>query len=171
MSRFTSLAFRARDVCLRGAMLSSSRFRWLAAALIVLLISVPVGIYGWRYVYNPCEIIDVKEASGILRIQLKTYDQVFQVATTASRTAPDHPVNTLKQILMDTQEVPVPACMRTAKNELINYMGSIILAFDAYRAGQADAKVLDLIKQSDAQYANFRSELRMINECAPFCLP
>jgi len=147
------------------------RFRWLVGALIVFLLSVPVGIYAWRYVYNPCEVSDVQEASGLLRIQLKTYDQVFQVATTASRTAPDHPVNTLKQILMDTQEIAVPACMRTAKNELLDYMGTVILAFDAYRSGEADTQILDLIKQSDSQYSRFRAELRTINECAPFCLP
>ena len=152
-------------------MLRTSWSRWLAGTLTVVFITVPLGIYAWRYLYNPCEVKDIQEASGILRIQLKTYDQVFQVATTASRTAPDHPVNTLKQILMDTQEVTVPACMRTAKKELINYMGTVILAFDAYRAGQADAKVLDLIKQSDTQYAHFRAELRTVNECAPFCLP
>jgi hypothetical protein len=143
----------------------------VTAALIIFLISLPVAVFGWRYVYNPCEVNDVQAASGILRIQLKTYDQVFQVAATASRTAPDHPVNTLKQILMDTQEIAVPVCMRTAKNELLNYMGTVILAFDAYRTGEADAHVRDLIKQSDSQYASFRAELRTINECAPFCLP
>lgn len=152
-------------------MLRLRRFRWLVGAMIVFLLSVPVGIYAWRYVYNPCEVSDVQEASGLLRIQLKTYDQVFQVVTTASRTAPDHPVNTLKQILMDTQEIAVPACMRTAKNELLHYMGTVILAFDAYRSGEADTQILDLIKQSDSQYSRFRAELRTINECAPFCLP
>ena len=149
----------------------SHRLRWLAALLIVLLISAPGAIYAWRYLYNPCEVNDVQEASAILGIQLTTYDQVFQVATTASRTSPDHPVNTLKQILMDTQEIAVPACMQTAKNQLINYMGTVILAFQAYRAGEADAAILELIKESDVQYANFKAELKSINKCAPFCLP
>ena len=152
-------------------MLRSGWFRRLAGTLIVVSISIPLGIYAWRYLYNPCEVKEVQEASGLLRIQLKTYDQVFQVATTASRTAPDHPVNTLKQILMDTQEIPVPACMRAAKNELLDYMGTVILAFDAYRAGEADAQILALVKQSDSQYSSFRAKLRTINECAPFCLP
>jgi len=72
---------------------------------------------------------------------------------------------------MDTQQIIVPACMQTAKNELMNYMGTVISAFQAFRAGEADATVLGLVKQSDAQYINFHAELKAVNECAPFCLP
>jgi len=72
---------------------------------------------------------------------------------------------------MDTQEIVVPACMQTAKNELINYMGTVISAFQAYRAGEADATIRGFIKQSDTQYANFNAELKAVNKCAPFCLP
>lgn len=46
-----------------------------------------------------------------------------------------------------------------------------ILAFQAYRAGEADATILDLIRQSEAQYANFKTELKEVNKCAPFCIP
>ena len=147
----------------------SRRFRWLVVALIVLLIILPAGIYGWRYLYNPCEVEAVKEASTFLTTRLKTYDGVYQVAATASRTSLDYPVNTLKQIFMDTQELAVPACMQTAKKELVNYMGTVILAFQAYREGKADPTILGLIKQSDTQYANFKAELRAVNKCAPFC--
>jgi len=121
--------------------------------------------------YNPCEVASVKETTTILVTQLTMYDGVFQVAATASRTSPDHPVNTLKQIFMDTQEISVPACMRTAKNELINYMGTVISAFQAYRAGDADTTVRGLIEQSDMQYADFKAELKAVNECAPYCVP
>src|SRR6266498_4316263 len=86
----------------------SNHLRWLAGALIALLILAPLGIYGWRYLYNPCEVEAVEQASAFLNIQLKIYDGVYQVATTASRNAPDHPVTVLQQILMDTQEVTVP---------------------------------------------------------------
>ena len=149
----------------------TSRFLLPASVLIVLSIVAAAGMYAWYYWYNPCEVDAVKEASTILVTQLKTYDGVYQVATTASRTSPDHPVNTLKQIFMDTQEVVVPACMQTAKNELINYMGTVISAFQAYRAGEADATVLGLINQSNTQYDNFNSELEAVNRCAPFCAP
>ena len=149
----------------------SNRFLLLASAVIVLFIVAAVGLYAWFFVYNSCEVDAVKEASTMLVTQLTTYDGVFQVAATASRTSPDHPVNTLKQIFMDTQEIIVPACMQTAKNELINYMGTVISAFQAYRAGEADATIRGFIKQSDTQYANFNAELKAVNKCAPFCLP
>jgi hypothetical protein len=155
----------------QDAVRKSRRFPWLANALIVLLIVAGVGTYTWYTVFRPCEVNAVKEASDFLVRQLKTYDHVYQVAVTASQTSPEHPVNLLKQIFMDTQEIIVPACMRTAKNELINYMGTVISAFEAFRAGEADATVLGLIKQSDAQYINFHAQLKAVNKCAPFCIP
>lgn len=145
-------------------------FRWLAGALIVLFMMAPVGIYAWRYLINPCEVDAVKEASTYLTTQLNFYDRVYQVAVTASRSAPDHPVLTLQQIFMDTQELSVPACMQRAKKELVNYMGTVILAFDAYRTGKAETVVVDLIKQSDAQYADFKAEVKSVNRCAPLCI-
>ena len=149
----------------------SKRILWIASALVVLLLAAAAGMYTWFFVYNACEVEAVQDASAFLTGQLNTYDQLYQVATTASRTSPDHPVNTLKQIFMDTQQVPVPACMGTAKQELIDYMGTVISAFQAYRSGAADAAVVDLIKQSNVQYENFQAELEAVNKCAPYCLP
>ena len=149
----------------------SNRLRWVAGALIVLFLLAPLGIYSWRYLYNPCEVEAVEQASAFLSIQLKTYDGVYQVAATASRNAPDHPVTVLQQILMDTQEVAVPTCLQPAKRELVNYMGTVILAFQSYRAGETDAKILHLVRQSDEQYGYFKTELKEIKKCAPYCFP
>lgn len=148
----------------------SRRILWLAGGLLAAL-AAAAGLYAWFFVYNPCDAADVQAASAFLKGQLTTYDQVYQVAVTASRTSPDHPVNVLKQIFMDTQQVAVPACMRTAKDELLNYMGAVISAFQAYRAGEADAAVASLIRQSNVRYETFRNELETVNRCAPYCLP
>ena len=147
------------------------RSRWLAGALIFSLMVATAGAYTWYSVFRPCQVNAVRDTSDFLIRQLKAYDRVYQVAVAASRTTPDHPVNLLKQIFMDTQQIMVPACMQTAKNELMNYMGTVISAFQAFRAGEADATVLGLVKQSDAQYINFHAELKAVNECAPFCIP
>ena len=149
-------------------MQKSSRSSWRKGALLLLLLAA-AGTYTWYSVRRSCEVDAVKEASTILTSQLSMYDRVYQVAVTASRSVPDHPVNTMKQVMMDTQEVEVPPCMQTAKENLVSYMGTVILAFDDYRAGKADKVVMDLIKQSDIQYTNFRAELRTVNECAPYC--
>lgn len=144
---------------------------WLAGTLIVLLILTPVSLYAWRYVVNPCEVDAVQEASSFLKTQLNFYDRVYQVAATASRTSLDYPVLTMQQIMMDTQELPVPACLQMAKNELLGYMGTVIHAFRAWGAGESDRTIRDLLHQSDAQYANFRTELKKVDKCAPFCMP
>jgi hypothetical protein len=147
------------------------RFLFPAGALLMLLIIAAVGTYSWFFLYKPCEVNAVQEASATLVSQLNFYDRVYQVATNASRTSLVRPVATLQQILMDTQQITVPVCMQTAKNELINYMGTVIRAFQSYAAGEPDVAILDLLKESDAQYANFKAEMDAINKCAPFCFP
>ena len=129
------------------------------------------GTYTWYTVFRPCDVNAVRDASDFLTRQLKTYDHVYQVAVAASRTSPEHPVNLMKQIFMDTQQIIVPGCMQKAKNELLNYMGTVISAYQAFRAGEAHATVLGLVRQSDAQYMNFNAELKAVSKCAPFCLP
>src|SRR5215216_5105867 len=157
------------DPNLQPAAQRTGRSRWLMSAVVIVLLVAAGGMYTRYSLRRSCEVDAVKEASPILTSQLSMYDRVYQVAVTASRSAPDHPVNTMKQVMMDTQEVDVPRCMQVAKRNLVNYMGTVILAFDDYRAGKADKAVLDLIKQSDVQYAHFRAELRTVNECAPYC--
>lgn len=112
----------------------SGRFLLPASVLIVLLIVAAVGTYAWYFVYRPCEVNTVKEASSLLVNQRNFYDEAYQFATTASRTSLVRPLTLLQQIQMDTQQVLVPACMQTAKNELINYMGAVHQAFLAFGA-------------------------------------
>ena len=148
----------------------SRRFLWQAGALILLLI-VAVGAYTWYTLTSSCEVTAVKEASDFLLSQSKRYDQVYRVTADASRTSVLLPVTILQQIFLDTQETVVPACVRTAKNELTNYMETVIRAFQAYAAGEANTTVIDLVRQSDEHYTNFRAELDAVNKCAPFCFP
>lgn len=147
------------------------RLRWLTGGLLGLLIIAAASIYAWRYLYNPCEVDDVTEASAFLLSQSRRYDAVYKVTADASRGSVLLPVTVLQQIFLDTRETDVPACMQTAKNELTNYMSTVIRAFKAYAAGEANATVIDLIHQSDAHYANFTAELDVVNKCAPYCFP
>ena len=147
-----------------------SRFLLPASVLMVLLIVAAGGTYAWYYVFKPCEVNVVKEASALLVGQMNFYDEAYQFATTASRTSLVRPLTLLQQIQMDTQQVLVPACMQTAKNELINFMGAVHQAFLAFGAEQADATIRGLINQSETHYDNFTTELEAVNKCAPFCL-
>ena len=150
-----------------------NRFLLPASALIVLLIVTAVSIYTWYYHYLPrsCAVTAVEESSTILASQVKRYDDVYQSATAASQTSAVVPLAVMQQILMDTQQVSVPACMQTAKTELINYMGTVIRAFLAYTASEANTVVRDLIDESETHFANFTTEMREVKKCAPFCLP
>lgn len=147
----------------------SSRFPWLAIALIVLVIIASASTYIWYSLQRSCEVQSVKEASALLLILTKRFDDVYQVATNAFPTSIDPPVLTMQQILMDTQEVPVPACLQTARDELIDYMGTVIRALRAYAAQEANATIRDIVAQANQHYGNFFTELNAVKECAPLC--
>jgi hypothetical protein len=155
----------------QGIVKKSSRLLFSAGALIVLLIVSAMGVYAWYYSNNPCEVDAVEQASAILVNQMKRYDDIYGVTTSAPRNLLVRPVTDLQLVLMDTQGIDVPPCMRTAKNELINYMGTVIRAFQAYGAGESDATVRGLLDDSHIHINNFITELEAVRECAPFCIP
>ncbi len=149
----------------------SNRVPWWAGALTALVIVAAAGVYAWRSFYIPCEVDAVQETSAILVSQMTRYDEVYISTTDGTRTSIEYPVTVLQQILMDTQAVDVPACMRTAKSELVNYMGDVIRAFQAFKAGEPDATVSGLLDDSYAHIRIFISELESVNSCAPYCRP
>jgi hypothetical protein len=148
----------------------SNRFLSLASALSTLILVVVVGLYAWMYLLNPCDEGAVREATAYLTTQLRAYDDLYQFTTTVYRGGIGPPLYKLQQIYMNTQAVAVPICMQRAKQDLLDYMRTVILAFESFAVGEADTTIRDLVDQSNRQYDKFRSELRAVNECAPFCL-
>jgi len=153
------------------AMPKPIRTRWWTGILVTMFIFAAAGTYTWYILPRSCNVEAVQEASAILVIQTKHYDDVYQVATNAFQTTLEAPVITLQQVLMDTQEIPVPACLQTAKSELLIYMKIVIRALRAYATQETNATIRDLIAQSNQHYDNFFTELKAINKCAPFCIP
>lgn len=145
----------------------SKRLLWVALILVVLMVTT-VGYVS--QVPSACDVKAVQEASDRLLRQRNRYDHSYQFAVTAARDAIVRPVGELQQILMDTNELPVPACMQTAKDELILYMGTVVRAFLAYGEGQANSAVRALIDESQAHYDDFSAELEAVNACAPLCI-
>lgn len=144
---------------------------WLASLFMIFLLAAGIGTYTWYTLIRPCDVNFVEKASISLIRQRDRYDHSYQFATSASADAIVRPVAELQQILMDTQEVVVPACMHSSKEELLSYMGTVISAFDAYGAQESDSTVRELIVQSEVHYDNFAAQLEAVNNCAPFCLP
>ncbi len=148
-----------------------NRYLLLAGVLIVTLLVAVVGIYAWYVLYRPCDVEMVDDASATLISQASMYDRVYQSAINASPTTLDGPVVTMQQIFMDTNEVVVPVCTQTAKQELLNYMSVVIHAFRVFAAGEPDGTVRDLVARSNMHYDGFIAELKAVKKCAPFCLP
>ena len=142
-----------------------------ASILVALLLLAAIGAYTWFFVFHPCELNVVEEASALLFSQLNRYEGVYRVAISASPSSVMLPASVLKQILMDTQQVAVPSCMQSAKGELLSYMRTIIRAFDAYAAQEPDAIVSGLVDEAVTHLRNFDTELEAVKECSPYCLP
>jgi hypothetical protein len=152
-------------------MQKSSRFPVAAVVLILFIIVTAIGSYTRNILYLSCDVETVRAAGALLVRQRDRFDHSYQFATSASRDAVVRPVAELQQILMDTQGLGVPACMRKARGELVDYMITVIRAFQAYGAQEPDGTIRDLLGQSDEYYFNFAEELEAVNECAPFCIP
>lgn len=147
------------------------RLTWIAGGIILLVTVVAIVAYTRYSMQRACDLNAVRDASERLVRQRNSYDHTYQFATSVAQNAVVRPVADLQQILMDTQDVDVPACMQTAKKELVDYMGIVIRAFLAYGAQEPDSIVRDLLDQSNTHYQNFNTELEEVNQCAPFCIP
>jgi hypothetical protein len=148
-----------------------NRYLWYGGVLIVTLLIAIGAVYGWYKLFRPCEVDAVEKASAILISQASMYDRVYQSAINAPPTLVDGPLIAMQQTQMDTQAVVVPACMQTAKDELLNYMVVVIRAFRAYEVREADETVRALVAKSNAHYDIFSAELKAVKKCAPFCIP
>ena len=148
----------------------SRRLLVIVVSSLLLFVVASGGIYIWRNLQPGCEINDVQNASELLISQMRMYDDVYVSAAAApSHGSTIYPVSVMQRILMDTQQVDVPVCMRTAKGELIGYMGDAIRAFHAYEAQEDNATVKSWLDGSYAHVRKFIQELDDVEKCAPIC--
>lgn len=144
--------------------------RWLPVGLLIALVFLAaVTAYAWFYLLNPCNVDEVAIAADFLVIQLKQYDDVYMSAVSGTPNSLTYPITVMQQILVDTQQVAIPACMRTTRTELLTYMGAAIQALQAFTAGAEDQTIRALVYQSNTHYDNFYAELDAVKECAPYC--
>ena len=140
---------------------------WTSIGALVLL-AAAMGLYAFFFVRASCDIAAVERASFLLLHQMERFDHSYQFATSAAPDKIVRPLAELQQIQMDTQTVEVPGCLQTAKTDLVAYMGTVVRAFLAYQAQEADL-VRDLVGQSDTHYEEFHVEMDQVKECAPWC--
>jgi hypothetical protein len=144
------------------------RFWFLAGVFLFLLLAVVV-LYG-RNSFS-CEVEAVENASALLLAQMTHYDDVYVSATNGTRESIDYPVKVMQQVLVDTQEIEVPACLRAARGELVDYMRNVVRAFQAFQNEDTDDTVKGFLDESYAHVRVFLSELERVKRCAPYCMP
>lgn len=149
------------------SLVASRRQVWTSFGVLVLL-AAAVGLYAFFFVRASCDLEAVERASFLLLHQMERFDHSYQFATSAAPDKIVRPLAELQQIMMDTQTVEVPGCLRAAKMDLVAYMGTVVRAFLAYQAQEADL-VRDLVGQSDTHYEEFHVEMGQVMECAPWC--
>ena len=147
----------------------SMRLLLIVGVPMVLLIVAAVGGYTWFALYGPCTVNSVETASNTLLGQLTQFDLVYQSIPSRTPVMIIGPMTQMQQILMDTKETAIPACMQTARNELITAMETLIRALLAIMESQPETTIQDLTEKSTSHLDNFTSELEIVNKCAPFC--
>ena len=146
------------------------RFWIVAGAVLGVMVVAALGVFAWYAVYGPCTRGNVNTVSKALFEQVAAFEQAYQAAASASPVQLMGPLTSMQQILWDTREVVVPACMQLARNELITSMESAIRAFLAVMNGETEETVQELIQDSRTHLENFATEMESVNKCAPFCL-
>lgn len=147
-----------------------NRVLWLFVGAVVASLLVAASAYV-HSLSASCDPEAVEQASAVLFTQMTRYDDVYVSATNGTRDSIDYPLEVMKQILMDTQQVPVPACLQMARSELVDYMRNVIHAFQAFKAGEADLTIKGYLDESHVHVRVFITELERVEKCAPICLP
>lgn len=145
------------------------RFLLAAGVLTVLLIVAAVSVYTWFALYGPCTVNSVEAASTALTHQLNQFNAMYQAIPALAPIAIIGPITQMQQILMETKEVAVPACLQVARNELITAMEGVIRALLAVMESKPEATVMHLMEESTTHLDNFNEELDLINKCTPLC--
>lgn len=150
----------------------SIKFRRAAlwAGLIVLLAAIGTGIHARQSLARSCEVQAVQEAASVLVSQMRMYDDVYVSAANGTRTSLEYPLTVMQETLMDTQQVEVPTCLQTAKDELVNYMAGALRAFRAFTAGEPETTIQGHLDDSYTHVRIFLTELEAVRKCAPLCI-
>jgi len=157
----------------RQAQLEKKKQRGFTTSLIslfaLLCIVLVVGGVGWHYFYGPCGVTRVKAASEKLSAQNQVFDDAYNVASSTARISLAQPVSELQRIQRETDAVPVPACMETAKTELVLSMDAAVKGFLAFMANESDSQVSTLFDSSVDHLMKFSDEMLAVDDCKPFC--
>ena len=145
------------------------RFLLVAGVLMVLLVVAGASIYTWFALYGPCTANEVETASAALTYQLELFDAMYQSITSLTPIAIIGPITQMQQILMDTKEVVVPACLQVARNELITAMEGLIRTLLAVMESKSEATITRLMKESTKHLDKFNEQVDLINKCTPLC--
>lgn len=143
---------------------------WIVVAVVAAVMVVgAVSLYTWYALYGPCRRGSVRSASDALFQQVNAFEAAYEAAASATPIGLMGPVTQMQQILWDTREVTVPACVQVARNELVTSMESAIRAFLAIMSQESDQTIADLMADSKTHVENFNTEMETVNQCAPFC--
>ena len=146
-----------------------TRLLWAGGAIMLFLILAAVSGYTWFALYGPCTVDTVETASNAMLDQLQRFDVIYQSIPSLTPLELFDPMTQLQQILIDTKNVVVPACLLIAQNELIIGMETLMRALLAVMESRPEATATGLFEKSTAHLDNFKAELKWIDRCAPFC--
>jgi hypothetical protein len=140
-------------------------------AVIVSLVVVLGGAFGWFYMYGPCGVQRVTEAVEQMQVKADEFDDALTVASSTARISLSGPVAQLQTIRRETDNIAVPACLQTAKNLTVSGMQSYIDSLISFMGEVDDFTVNAQMTQGNNYLSQAVAELEDVSVCAPFCNP
>jgi hypothetical protein len=140
-------------------------------AVIVSLVIVLGGAFGWFYMYGPCGVTPVKEATDQIHDRMTEFQDAMDVAASTARMSLSGPVAELQSIRRATDDIEVPACLSEAKDFTVRGMQNYIQSFTAFMAEEPDATVGNYMDAGLVDISQASQEFTAVSQCVPFCNP
>jgi hypothetical protein len=118
---------------------------------------------------NYCNMADINNAINELSAITKRLHDALNTANSTNRTELSNPIDVLKQIKSDTENLEVPQCMQPIKEKYIKSMDYDIQGYSAFMKDANDTRVNDYSDQSQECRKEVETMLNEIIKCDPNC--
>lgn len=137
--------------------------------IIIVLVVVVAGGFGWYYLYGPCGTVPVHRANDQLTVVIDKFAEAFDVAVSTPRISLSPQIIRLQEIQDELKAVEVPSCMAPAKSRMEKSFSTNINALVMFMGQANDSEVNNEMSTGRSQMLTANDELNAIVECAPFC--
>lgn len=137
--------------------------------VVVLLIALAAGGYGYFTEWAPCAINKVARAEGEMTPVLRRWDNVNKISSSLPRVGLAANVGLMGAILEKVKGLQMPACMESYRTNIVTSMENTVNGYLAFIAEKPDDDVKQLFSTADQSFEMAMQAISAVHACMPFC--